>query len=211
MCPTLVTLEYKNVDRYVWGLPERIQENVTASRLANVHKAIYMARQLVDESVRAKATRVNESNKRSALLSAESVRELVIKKRTVKLGLQQQVTTPNRIGNGLLSNHHTEIICYEKIVRILLSNGETLEFQGERPEKDPKHLSCMKTDEKKLEDIPIVCNFLKVFSDDLLGLQPMREVEFLIDLIPRAMPMARSSYQSVPFEMQELANQLKEL
>ncbi|GKF47902.1 hypothetical protein Tco_0141153, partial [Tanacetum coccineum] len=105
-----------------------------------------------------------------------------------------------------LSNHRAEIICYEKIVRILLPNGETLEIQGKRPEKDLKPLSCIKTDEKKLEDIPIVHNFLKVFPDDLLGLPSVRKVEFLIDLIPGAMLVARSPYRLVPFKMQELAN-----
>ncbi|GJV62093.1 putative reverse transcriptase domain-containing protein [Tanacetum coccineum] len=110
-----------------------------------------------------------------------------------------------------LSNHRAEIICYEKIVRIPLSNGETLEIHGERPEKDPKPLSCMKSDEKKLEYIPIVCNFPKVFPDDLSGLPPTRKVEFRIDLIPKAMPVARSPPRLAPSEMQELANQLKEL
>ncbi|GKC03870.1 putative reverse transcriptase domain-containing protein [Tanacetum coccineum] len=46
---------------------------------------------------------------------------------------------------------------------------------------------------------------------DLSGLPPEREVEFCIDLIPRALAVVRSSYQLAPFEMQELANQLKEL
>ncbi|GJS61648.1 hypothetical protein Tco_0656432, partial [Tanacetum coccineum] len=82
---------------------------------------------------------------------------------------------------------------------------------GERPEKDPKFLSYMKTHKKKLEDIPIVRGFSEVFPDDLSGLPPEREVEFCIDLIPRALAVVRSSYQLAPFEMQELANQLKEL
>ncbi|GJR22713.1 reverse transcriptase domain-containing protein [Tanacetum coccineum] len=60
------------------------------------------------------------------------------------------------------------------------------------------------TDEKKLEEIPIIHNFPKVFSDDLLGLNFAREVEFCIDLTPRAMPMARSLYRLAPSEMQEL-------
>ncbi|GKB99717.1 putative reverse transcriptase domain-containing protein [Tanacetum coccineum] len=82
-----------------------------------------------------------------------------------------------------------EIICYEKIIRIPLPDGEVLEVHGERPEKDSEHLSCMKNDEKKLEDFPIVRNFPEVFPDDLSGLPPEREVEFRIDLIPRAMPL----------------------
>ncbi|GJX60467.1 putative reverse transcriptase domain-containing protein [Tanacetum coccineum] len=64
MCPTLVTPEYKKIERYVSGLLERIQGNVTSSKPTNVHEAICMASELVDQSVRAKATRIAESNKR---------------------------------------------------------------------------------------------------------------------------------------------------
>ncbi|GKE61836.1 hypothetical protein Tco_1512203 [Tanacetum coccineum] len=65
---------------------------------------------------------------------------------------------------------------------------------GHGPEKDPKPLLCMKTDEKKLEDILIVRNFLEVFPNVLSGLPSARKVEFRIDLIPEAMPVARSPY-----------------
>nr|GEW00741.1 putative reverse transcriptase domain-containing protein [Tanacetum cinerariifolium] len=68
-----------------------------------------------------------------------------------------------------------------------------------------------KTDEKNLEDIPIVRDFLEVFSNDLSSLPPVREVEFHIDLILEALPVVRLPYRLAPSEMQELANQLKEL
>ncbi|GKG13802.1 hypothetical protein Tco_0350762, partial [Tanacetum coccineum] len=55
---------YTNRFQELAGLPERIQGNVTSSRPANIHEAVTMARELVDQSVRAKATRVNVSNKR---------------------------------------------------------------------------------------------------------------------------------------------------
>nr|GFA21735.1 reverse transcriptase domain-containing protein [Tanacetum cinerariifolium] len=41
------------------------------------------------------------------------------------------------VGMDWLSYHRAVIVYYEKIVRIPLSNGEILEFHGERPEKDP--------------------------------------------------------------------------
>nr|GFA43735.1 putative reverse transcriptase domain-containing protein [Tanacetum cinerariifolium] len=50
-----------------------------------------------------------------------------------------------------------------------------------------------------------------IVTEDLLGLPPSREVEFRIDLIHGAMPVAKSSYRLAPTKMQELANQLKEL
>ncbi|GJW61678.1 putative reverse transcriptase domain-containing protein [Tanacetum coccineum] len=57
------------------------------------------------------------------------------------------------IGMDWLAYHRALIDCYEKIVRIPLPNGEILEVQGERPEKDLGSLACIKADEKKLDDI----------------------------------------------------------
>ncbi|GJU93619.1 putative reverse transcriptase domain-containing protein [Tanacetum coccineum] len=68
-----------------------------------------------------------------------------------------------------------------------------------------------KSDEKKLEDIPVVKEFPDVFPEDLPGLPPVRQVEFQIDLIPGAAPVARTPYRLAPSEMQELSNQLQEL
>nr|GFC50139.1 putative reverse transcriptase domain-containing protein [Tanacetum cinerariifolium] len=46
---------------------------------------------------------------------------------------------------------------------------------------------------------------------DLPGLPPIRPVEFQIDLVPGAAPVARAPYRLAPSEMKELAEQLKEL
>ncbi|GJU02947.1 putative reverse transcriptase domain-containing protein [Tanacetum coccineum] len=107
----------------------------------------------------------------------------------------------------VLSYHRAVIDCYEKIV----PNGEFLEVQGERPEKNPGSLACIKADEKKLDDIRVVRDFPEVFPDDLSGLPPVREIEFRIDLIPGALPVVKSPYRLAPSEMSELSNQLKEL
>ncbi|GJU69811.1 putative reverse transcriptase domain-containing protein [Tanacetum coccineum] len=115
------------------------------------------------------------------------------------------------IGMDWLAYHRALIDCYEKIVRIPLSNGKILEVQGERLEKDLRSLACIKADEKKLDDIRVVRDFPEVFPDDLLGLPLVREIEFRIDLIPGASPVVRSPYRLAPSEMLELSNQLKEL
>ncbi|GKA48623.1 hypothetical protein Tco_0741581 [Tanacetum coccineum] len=64
---------------------------------------------------------------------------------------------------------------------------------------------------RDLEDIPVVREFLEIFPEDLPGLPPIRQVEFQIDLIPGATPVARAPYRLAPSEMQELSNQLQEL
>nr|GFC40948.1 putative reverse transcriptase domain-containing protein [Tanacetum cinerariifolium] len=68
-----------------------------------------------------------------------------------------------------------------------------------------------KSEKKRLEDIPIVQNFPEVFPEELPGLLPTRPVEFQIDLVPGAAPVARAPYRLAPYEMKELAKQLKEL
>nr|GEU35113.1 putative reverse transcriptase domain-containing protein [Tanacetum cinerariifolium] len=68
-----------------------------------------------------------------------------------------------------------------------------------------------KSDEKRLEDIPVVKEFPDIFPEDLPGLPPVRQVEFQNDLIPGAAHVARKPYRLAPSEMQELSNQLHEL
>ncbi|GJY29311.1 putative nucleotidyltransferase, ribonuclease H [Tanacetum coccineum] len=134
------------------------------------------------------------------------------------------------IGMDWLSKYHAKILCDEKVVHIPI-NGETLIIRGDRSKTRLNLISCIKTeryisrgcqvfmiqvmekksDEKKLEDIPVVKEFPDVFPEDLPGLPPVRQVEFQIDLIPGAAPVARTPYRLAPSEMQELSNQLQEL
>ncbi|GJS62901.1 putative reverse transcriptase domain-containing protein [Tanacetum coccineum] len=65
-----------------------------------------------------------------------------------------------------------------------------------------------KLEEKRLEDVPIVRDFLEVFPEDLPGLLPTRQVEFQIDLVPSVALVARSPYRLAPSKMQELSKQL---
>ncbi|GKF78672.1 hypothetical protein Tco_0234240, partial [Tanacetum coccineum] len=60
-------------------------------------------------------------------------------------------------------------------------------------------------------DVPIVRDFPEVFPKDFPGLPPTRQVEFQIDLVLGAAPVARAPYRLAPSEMKELSEQLKEL
>ncbi|GJR85131.1 putative reverse transcriptase domain-containing protein [Tanacetum coccineum] len=64
---------------------------------------------------------------------------------------------------------------------------------------------------KQIKDVPIVRDFPEVFPEDLPGLPPTRPVEFQIDLISGAVPVARAPYRLAPSEMKELSEQLQEL
>ncbi|GJV65889.1 putative nucleotidyltransferase, ribonuclease H, partial [Tanacetum coccineum] len=115
------------------------------------------------------------------------------------------------VGMDWLSNQKAVIVCHEKIVRIHVEEGKVLCVQGERNVGKTKTLMSTEANEPKLRDIPIVRDFEDVFPDDLSGLPPQQQVEFRIELIPGAMPVAKSPYQLSPLEMQELSEQLQEL
>nr|GEU44780.1 putative reverse transcriptase domain-containing protein [Tanacetum cinerariifolium] len=110
-----------------------------------------------------------------------------------------------------LSNHKAEIICHEKVVRIPLLDGKVLRVLGERPKNKAIFLISTKTRDKKQEEIVVVRDFPEVFPDDLSGLPSLREIEFHIELIPGAIPVAKSPYHLAPSELEELSGQLKEL
>ncbi|GJS05592.1 hypothetical protein Tco_0322100 [Tanacetum coccineum] len=68
-----------------------------------------------------------------------------------------------------------------------------------------------KSKEKRLEDVPIVRDFPEVFLEEFLGVPSTRQVEFQIDLVPGAAPVAWAPYRLAPTEMKELPDQLQEL
>ncbi|KAD6796015.1 hypothetical protein E3N88_06911 [Mikania micrantha] len=135
------------------------------------------------------------------------------------------------IGMDWLATHKAEIVCHEKYIRIPLPSGDTLRVFGETSSKGLKLMSCTKAHKylrkkciaflahivekkekgKKIEDVPVIRDFPEVFPDDLPGLPPERQVEFRIDLVPGANPVAKAPYRLAPSELQELASQLQEL
>ncbi|GJW51479.1 putative reverse transcriptase domain-containing protein [Tanacetum coccineum] len=142
------------------------------------------------------------------------------------------------IGMDWLAKYQAVIVCAEKIVRIPWKN-KTLIIHGDGSTQGNvtrlNIISCTKaqkymekgfpiflahitakevedkSEKKRLEDVPIVQDFPEVFPEDLPGLPPTRQVEFQIDLVPGAAPVARAPYRLAPSEMKELSEQLKEL
>ncbi|GKF03648.1 hypothetical protein Tco_0030571, partial [Tanacetum coccineum] len=96
-------------------------------------------------------------------------------------------------------------------VRIPLPDGKVLRILGKRPKEKARFLMGAKAGDKKQEEIVVVRDFFEVFSDDLSGLPPIREIEFRIEFIPRAMPIANSPYRLAPSKLEELPGQLNEL
>jgi hypothetical protein len=63
----------------------------------------------------------------------------------------------------------------------------------------------------KVKDIPVVCEYPDVFPDDLLGMPPDRDIEFIIELQPGTAPISKRPYRMPPNELAELKIQLQNL
>ncbi|GKF48017.1 putative reverse transcriptase domain-containing protein [Tanacetum coccineum] len=125
------------------------------------------------------------------------------------------------VGMDWLAKNHAVIDCADIFVRIPWGN-ETLIVHGEESNQGNgtclNIISCTKTHkyllkghnvflahvttketedklgEKRLEDVLIVQDFPEVFLEDLTGLPSIRQIEFRIDLMPDAAPVARAPY-----------------
>nr|GEV13936.1 reverse transcriptase domain-containing protein [Tanacetum cinerariifolium] len=97
------------------------------------------------------------------------------------------------IGIDWLSKYHAKIIYDEKVVHIptrlnLISCIKTERYISRGCQVFIAQVMEKKSDEKGLEDIPVVREFPKVFPGELPGLPPVRQVEFQIELVPGAAP-----------------------
>ncbi|GJW81021.1 hypothetical protein Tco_0144996 [Tanacetum coccineum] len=109
-----------------------------------------------------------------------------------------------------LSKRKFVIVCDGKVVRILLEGDKILRVHGERTLGAVKALMNAKIDEPWISVITVVRDFTDVFSEDLLGLPPQRQVEFRIDLVHGVTPVGKSPYRLAPSKMQKFSEQLQE-
>ncbi|GJX66617.1 putative reverse transcriptase domain-containing protein [Tanacetum coccineum] len=111
------------------------------------------------------------------------------------------------IGMDWLRKYHAVIVCDEKLVQVPYGN-ETLTFCGNESsngrESRGSYLMFQKLKNYMAKDARSV-------SPRTARLPPARPVEFQIDLVPGAAPVARAPYRLAPSEMKELAEQLQEL
>ncbi|KAI3735710.1 hypothetical protein L6452_15220 [Arctium lappa] len=135
------------------------------------------------------------------------------------------------VGMDWLSNNHAEIVCSKKLIRLPNHFGEVVVIYDEKRKGEVAIITMAKArkclvkgcssflayvidanlKKSKLEDVKIMREFPDVFPDDLPGLPPDRQVEFRIDLVPGAAPIAKAPYRLAPSKMQEMMTQLQEL
>ncbi|KAI3808712.1 hypothetical protein L1987_24670 [Smallanthus sonchifolius] len=135
------------------------------------------------------------------------------------------------LGMDWLAANEAQIICKRKRIHLKAPSGSPITVYGGWNCTMPNVILMIKAESymrrgceaylayviddrmktKALKNVPVVCNFLEVFPEDLPGLPPDREIEFQIDLLPGAEPVAKAPYRLALSEMKELMSQLQEL
>ena len=115
-----------------------------------------------------------------------------------------------------LTKHHGVISCLPRYVQVTHPSGQTVRCKPQSGETTSilralKTKAESQTEAKTVDDVPVVRDYPDVFPEELPGMPPDRDVEFIIDLLARTGPIAKRPYRISIDELEELKKQLKEL
>ncbi|KAG8503557.1 hypothetical protein CXB51_001536 [Gossypium anomalum] len=130
-----------------------------------------------------------------------------------------------------LTLHDAVVNCKRKMIDLRCQNNEIIQIGSDDLSGLPVVISSMlaqkyvrkgyeayfayvldtKVTEKNIESVPVVCEYPDVFPDDLLGLPPIRDIKFGIELMPGTTPISIASYRVALTKLKELKSQLQEL
>jgi hypothetical protein len=113
-----------------------------------------------------------------------------------------------------LSKHNGLIDCAKKAVRLTPSSGKELEYVAENLVTDKaasNRIVLNHLDVASTLNIKIVSEFPDVFPEELPGMAPDREIEFVIELVPGTAPIFKRPYRMAANQLAELKEQLQEL
>jgi hypothetical protein len=113
------------------------------------------------------------------------------------------------LGMGWLTKYDTVIHCSKRSVVLTSQEGERFEFVATLPPAKDCAVNQLKA--SSMEDIRVVSEYPDVFPDDLPGIPPERDIEFIIDLLPGTAPIAKRPYRMSVGELEKLKKQVKEL
>jgi hypothetical protein len=118
------------------------------------------------------------------------------------------------LGMDWLSKHKVLIDCAKKSVKLTTPEGKELEFVAESvvPAKGvANHVKVNQLDASQGLEVPVVSEFPDVFPEELPGMPPDRDIEFVIELMSGTAPIYKSPYMMATPELAELKEHIKEL
>ena len=101
------------------------------------------------------------------------------------------------------------IQCTERMVSLTAPSGEKVEVVATIPSSFKGAVNHLEG--STIKNIRVVCEFLDIFPDNLPGMPPEREIEFIIDLLPGTTPISKRPYRMAANKLEELKKYLREL
>jgi hypothetical protein len=118
------------------------------------------------------------------------------------------------LGMDWLSKHKVLIDCTKKSIKLTTPDGKELEFVAEPiviAKGVANRAKVNQMDSSQGPVVPVVSKFSDVFPEELPGMPPDRDIEFMIDLMTGTAPIYKSPYRMVTLELAELKEHIKEL
>lgn len=113
------------------------------------------------------------------------------------------------LGMDWLTTNKGFIDCHNRTVTLTNCQGKTIKFGTRRISTSQGKLN--QVDMTELSKVPVVCEYSDVFPDELPGMPPDCEIEFVIELALGTAPIYKKPYRMAPMELAELKKQIKEL
>jgi predicted aspartyl protease len=118
------------------------------------------------------------------------------------------------LGMDWLSKHNVLIDCVRKYVKLTTEDGNELEYEAGPLIKingAANHLKLNQLEVGQNQDVQIVDQYPDMFSEELLGMSPDCDIEFVIELIPGTVPIYKRSYRMSTKKLAELNEQIQKL
>ena len=128
------------------------------------------------------------------------------------------------LGMDWLAQYYATVDCRAKEVIFKIPDENEFRFRGDKSLMPQNLISAItarkmlrrgcqgyldvvrdvQADIGSVDRVPVVCEFQDVFSEELPGLPPEREIEFCIDVVPGTNPISMPPYRMAPAELSEL-------
>ncbi|KAA3484112.1 Retrotransposon protein [Gossypium australe] len=217
------------------GVLELKEFVVLVERACKTEKLVKEERRAENESCDSRKRQLNKSHQSSSkksrdfstrsATSAEFLNQSKSKQFPGRKGKPHQLlvwVTSNQVNQNALSVKH---------IKLKSKNGEFIRVESDNQDRSPVVISTLLTQrylrkgyeaylpfvlntketELRIESVPIVCEYLDVFPEELSGLPPVRETEFGIELALSTAPISITPYRMASTELKELKAQLQEL
>jgi hypothetical protein len=113
------------------------------------------------------------------------------------------------LGMDWMTRHRVSLDIFSRAVEIdSPDHGPTILYL---PQRECNNSCAYAVEGIKLKDIPIVCEYPNIFPDDLPGMPPDRDIEFVIELQTGIAPISKRPYRMPPNELAEFKIQLQDL